>query len=168
MPTDIVREREKGFSQWGEKEERTRRTTKGQQKKNTKPRSETEPADSASRAERSEHQTTEPCQLMTSLMNFAHSDEPASDDVKLKRVISMWDGVGIIVNAIIGSGIFITPKSVLAYVGSPGMALVIWASTGFVCMIGALCYAELALMLPGGRSYTAFRTFRCLLRCPKS
>jgi hypothetical protein len=23
----------------------------------------------------------------------------------------MWDGVGIIVNAIIGSGIFITPKS---------------------------------------------------------
>ena len=61
----------------------------------------------------------------------------------------MWDGVGIIVNAIIGSGIFITPKSVLVYVGSPGMALVIWASTGFVCMIGALCYAELALMLPG-------------------
>ena len=54
-----------------------------------------------------------------------------------------------IIGLIIGSGIFITPKSVLVYVGSPGMALVIWASTGFVCMIGALCYAELALMLPG-------------------
>jgi len=72
-----------------------------------------------------------------------------SETVQLKRVISMWDGVGIIVNAIIGSGIFITPKSVLGFVGSPGMALVIWAMTGLVCMIGALCYAELALMLPG-------------------
>lgn len=76
-------------------------------------------------------------------------DAHGSEDVKLRRVISMWDGVGIIVNAIIGSGIFITPKSVLAYVGSPGMALVVWATTGFVCMVGALCYAELALMLPG-------------------
>jgi len=69
--------------------------------------------------------------------------------VKLKRVISMWDGVCIIVNAIIGSGIFITPRAVLFFSGSPGMAMVVWATTGLACMVGALCYAELAIMLPG-------------------
>ncbi len=82
-----------------------------------------------------------------------------SEAVQLKRVISMWDGVGIIVNAIIGSGIFITPKSVLAFVGSPGMALVVWAVTGLVCMIGALCYAELAIMLPG-KNLMVFRSVK--------
>ena len=98
--------------------------------------------------------------LKTTFLNLVNSDEPPSEDVKLKRVISMWDGVGIIVNAIIGSGIFITPKSVLVYVGSPGMALVIWASTGFVCMIGALCYAELALMLPGRKKFVIQDLYR--------
>lgn len=82
-------------------------------------------------------------------MTSIRSSSPTSGDVKLKRVISMWDGVGIIVNAIIGSGIFITPRSVLFYAGSPGMAMVVWAVTGLVCMVGALCYAELAIMLPG-------------------
>ena len=55
----------------------------------------------------------------------------------------------MVINTIIGSGIFIAPRSVLSYVGSPAMALIIWAATGLVCMLGALCLAELALMMPG-------------------
>ena len=42
------------------------------------------------------------------------------EEVKLKKVIGMWDCVGIMVNSIIGSGIFVSPKIVLNYVGSPG------------------------------------------------
>ncbi len=43
------------------------------------------------------------------------------------------------------------------------MALVIWASTGLVCMVGALCFAELALMLPG-TSIQIKTSFSFLLR----
>jgi L-type amino acid transporter 5 len=46
------------------------------------------------------------------------------DEVKLKKVITVWDGACLIVNMIIGSGIFVSPKIVLIYAGSPGSNLI--------------------------------------------
>lgn len=47
------------------------------------------------------------------------SNERDSDDgVQLKRRITLFNGVAIIVGSIVGSGIFVTPKGVLESSGS--------------------------------------------------
>lgn len=63
--------------------------------------------------------------------------------VGLKRNLGLLDGIAIIIGAIIGSGIFISPKGVLQSAGSPALSMIVWVLCGFVSFIGAICYAEL-------------------------
>ncbi|XP_045592457.2 Y+L amino acid transporter 2 [Procambarus clarkii] len=74
--------------------------------------------------------------------------------VQLKRALGLGNGVGMIVGIVIGSGIFVSPKTVVQYTGSVGMALVVWVATGLVSIVGALCYAELGTTIPrNGANY---------------
>ncbi|XP_068777810.1 large neutral amino acids transporter small subunit 2 [Struthio camelus] len=75
------------------------------------------------------------------------AEEPRGG-VALKKEIGLLSACGIIVGNIIGSGIFVSPKGVLENAGSVGLALLVWAATGLITAVGALCYAELGVTIP--------------------
>jgi APA family basic amino acid/polyamine antiporter len=64
----------------------------------------------------------------------------------------------MVAGTIIGSGIFVVPADIARQVGSPGWLLAVWAISGLLTMIAALCYGELAAMMPsGGGQYVYLR-----------
>ncbi|KPI98693.1 Y+L amino acid transporter 2 [Papilio xuthus] len=77
-----------------------------------------------------------------------NDEKGSSERVRLKKELSLLNGVAIIVGVIVGSGIFVSPSLALKNAGSKGMALIVWVLSGFLSMIGALCYAELGTMIP--------------------
>ena len=60
------------------------------------------------------------------------------ESTKLKRELGLFNGVGIIIGIIVGSGIFVSPKGVLLYSGSPGLALVVWVVSGIISMVSII------------------------------
>lgn len=66
----------------------------------------------------------------------------------MKREIGLIGGIAFVSGTMIGSGIFMSPQFVLAYVGSPGASLVLWAVAGLVAMLAALSYIELGTVIP--------------------
>ncbi len=60
----------------------------------------------------------------------------------------MWDAVSIIVGIVVGTAIFKSPTFVFQNVAGPWQALAVWLLGGFLSLIGALCYAELATTYP--------------------
>ena len=75
------------------------------------------------------------------------SASSGSETVRLKRTMGLFQGSTLIIGVIVGSGIFVSPKGVLLESGSVGSALVIWLLCGIICLIGALCLAELGTMI---------------------
>ncbi|XP_054763930.2 cystine/glutamate transporter-like [Lytechinus pictus] len=68
--------------------------------------------------------------------------------VRLTRQVTLLDSISLIVGMIIGSGIFISPISVLENSGGIGWSLLVWALCGIISMLGALSYAELGTTFP--------------------
>ncbi|KAM8983110.1 B(0,+)-type amino acid transporter 1 isoform 1-T1 [Ara ararauna] len=76
---------------------------------------------------------------------YIQNHEPQT--MNLQKEVGLISGICMIVGTIIGSGIFISPKSVLANVGAVGPCLTIWAACGILATLGALCFAELGTMI---------------------
>lgn len=75
-----------------------------------------------------------------------------------RRELRLFDATMIVVGSMIGSGIFIVSADIVRTVGSPGWLLVVWLLTGFVTLVGALSYGELAGMMPAaGGQYVYLR-----------
>jgi APA family basic amino acid/polyamine antiporter len=76
----------------------------------------------------------------------------------LDRRLSAFSATTIIVGSMIGSGIFIAPSIMAAYVVTPGTWLGLWVAGGLLTLLGALAYAELCAMMPrAGGQYVFLR-----------
>src|SRR5512135_3868923 len=73
---------------------------------------------------------------------------------KLRRALSAWDLTALGIGCIIGVGIFVLPGVQAAKNAGPGIILS-FAIAALACACSALCYAELAAMIPvAGSAYT--------------
>src|ERR1700730_1607544 len=76
----------------------------------------------------------------------------------LVKSLGLLDATMIVAGAMIGSGIFIVSADIARQVGSPGLLMVVWLTTGLMVMFAALCYAELAAAMPkAGGEYIFLR-----------
>ncbi|GAA5797944.1 hypothetical protein HPULCUR_003342 [Helicostylum pulchrum] len=84
---------------------------------------------------------------------------------ELQKKVSFWNGLGLVVGMMIGSGLFSSPGPVLEASGAYGTALIVWLLSGLLALSGALCYAELGTMLPmnGGEAVYLGRAFGSLV-----
>jgi len=77
---------------------------------------------------------------------------------ELKRVLGPWAAAAIVVGTVIGSGIFLVPRTMVLRVGTPGMVFFVWVFGGLLSMAGALSYAELSAAMPeAGGEYVYLR-----------
>jgi len=77
---------------------------------------------------------------------------------RLERRLGVFSSTAIIVGSMIGSGIFIAPSIMAAYVTTPGTWLGLWIVAGALTLVGALAYGELCAMMPhAGGQYVFLR-----------
>ncbi|MBI1872562.1 MAG: amino acid permease [Acidobacteria bacterium] len=74
----------------------------------------------------------------------------------LRRTLTLRDLIFIVVGTVIGSGIFLTPGSVVRAAGSGGVALLVWAIGGGLSLLGALTFAELGTTRPDSGGLYAY------------
>lgn len=86
------------------------------------------------------------------------SDASRQDQPALLRSLGSWGAASIVVGTIIGSGIFLVPKTMINAVGSPVLVLAVFVVGGLLSLAGALTYAELGAALPhAGGEYVYLR-----------
>ncbi|MGH7726917.1 MAG: APC family permease [Candidatus Eiseniibacteriota bacterium] len=84
--------------------------------------------------------------------------QPERPPSELPRVLSLWDAICVVVGAIIGVGIFFTPRDVALATGGPGAALLAWTIGGVIALLGAFTFAELGRLRPfAGGQYHVLR-----------
>jgi APA family basic amino acid/polyamine antiporter len=75
-----------------------------------------------------------------------------------QRRLSLFDATMLVAGTMIGSGIFIVSADIARDTAGAGWLILAWIITGVMTILGALCYAELAAMLPhAGGQYVFLR-----------
>src|SRR6267154_497843 len=89
------------------------------------------------------------------------------DQPRLIPALGIFSATMLVAGGVIGSGIFRKPGVMATQVGSPEVLLGVWFIAGVISLLGTLCNAELAAMMPqtGGqyvflqRAYGPFVAF---------
>lgn len=80
------------------------------------------------------------------------------ETTELPRVLGLWDATCVVVGAIIGVGIFFTPRDVAQVTGSAAGAMAAWGIGGLIAALGAFTFAELGRLKPlAGGQYHVLR-----------
>ena len=66
----------------------------------------------------------------------------------LKKSITFWEAISIVVGIIIGSGIFLKTGVVFQNAGSPYMGVIAWLAGGVITLTSALTIAEISSAIP--------------------
>ena len=74
-----------------------------------------------------ESPSSEGIPMLPTLPSKADGD---AEKTKLKRELTLVDGISIIIGIIVGSGIFVSPKGVLQESGSVGLSCLVWLLSG--------------------------------------
>lgn len=67
---------------------------------------------------------------------------------KLVRGLTLTSAASLNIANMIGTGVFLKARVMTCNVESPAAVLAVWLAAGVLVLAGALCYAELAAMLP--------------------
>jgi APA family basic amino acid/polyamine antiporter len=74
------------------------------------------------------------------------------------RRLGLVDTTFLVIGAVVGSGIYMTPGDIAAGLPSPGLLLAVWLAGGLITLCGALSFAELGAMYPeAGGQYLYLR-----------
>ena len=77
---------------------------------------------------------------------------------ELRRDLTLFDTINLVVGTIIGSGIFLVPAEIARAVHTPGWMLAVWVIGGALTMLGALSLAELGAAMPEAGGIYSFIT----------
>ena len=79
-------------------------------------------------------------------------------DKELVKGLGLTSATMLVMGSMIGSGIFIVSAEISREVSSPALLIGAWLITGFLTIVGALTYGELAAMMPrAGGQYVYLR-----------
>jgi len=79
-------------------------------------------------------------------------------DKELIKGLGLTSATMLVMGSMIGSGIFIVSAEIAREVNSPALLIGAWLVTGFLTIVGALSYGELAAMMPrAGGQYVYLR-----------
>ncbi len=85
-------------------------------------------------------------------------DTHSRQDKELVQGLGLTSATMLVMGSMIGSGIFIVSAEIAREVDSPALLLGAWLVTGFLTIVGALSYGELAAMMPrAGGQYVYLR-----------
>jgi basic amino acid/polyamine antiporter, APA family len=83
---------------------------------------------------------------------------PKQQDQELVKGLGLTSATTLVMGSMIGSGIFIVSADIARTVQSPSLLIMAWVITGFMTIVGALAYGELAAMMPwAGGQYVYLR-----------
>src|SRR5215470_7278524 len=85
-------------------------------------------------------------------------DRHSRQDRELVKALGLTSATMLVMGSMIGSGIFIVSAEISREVQSPALLIGAWLITGFMTIVGALSYGELAAMMPrAGGQYVYLR-----------